>query len=103
MFGAFAVVGLGMLGWPALTGRRTRKLASSGQATHGVVTEIVEVADSEAPTTWEVHYGYEVMGRRYSGRCGGLSFEEAHGAGLGETILLRIDIEHPERSTWATS
>lgn len=103
LFGAFAVGGLGLLGWQVLRGRAERELARSGQTVLGVVTEIVEVADPEAPTTWEVRYGYEVMGRPYTGRCGGFSFEEAHRAGLGETILLRVDVRHPERSMWATS
>jgi hypothetical protein len=102
LFGAFGIVGLALLGWQASRMRAARELARAGQVVFGVVAEIVEVAGSEAPTTWEVRYRYEVVGRPYMGRCGGLSFEEAHGAGLGETILLRVDIHHPERSTWAT-
>jgi hypothetical protein len=103
LFGTFGVIGVGLLGWPALRGRRELELARSGQTVVGVVTEIVDLADPESTTTWEVRYGYEVMGRRYTGRCAGLSYEEAHVAGLGETILLRVDSEHPERSTWAAS
>jgi membrane protein YdbS with pleckstrin-like domain len=79
------------------------RLRSTGQLAYARVTAIT----SEEPTgsrgpIFEIEYRYEVVGRDYTGKTRELSFEQAHAAGVGDTILIRYDPSRPERSLWAS-
>jgi hypothetical protein len=96
------VAGVASVGFAVAPVWRARRLDRSGQGAIGTVSRVTEHRWSGSRRMRHlVEYRYEVLGRRFTGRMGGLEFDEAHRVGVGDAVLVRFDPAHPERSVWA--
>lgn len=99
---AFLAIGVGIVGYQVRAIRRERRILATGQRVIGTVTAIsrgnAEVNDQP---TYEIRYRYEVLGRPYEGKVGGLSYAAAHRVGIGDALVVAVDPAAPAASVLA--